>query len=201
MKKLPIEFYAREDVILISEELIGKVLCTNVKGKITKGIITETEAYAGITDKASHAYSGRRTERTEIMFGPPGISYVYLCYGVHSLFNVVTNQANIPHAVLIRGVFPIQGIDQIVSRRRVEQPKHKIADGPGKMSQAMGIEYKTHNCLDLLGDQIWIEDYGFKVLANEIKTGPRIGIDYAEEDALLPYRFLLKDPVSKFANL
>ncbi len=201
MNKLPVEFYAREDVVLISEELIGKVLCTNINGKVTKGVITETEAYAGVTDKASHAYGGRRTERTSIMFGPPGISYVYLCYGVHSLFNVVTNRANVPHAVLIRGVYPIQGIEQVVARRRVKQPKHKIADGPGKMSQAMGIEYKNHNCLDLLGDQIWIEDHGIVVEPKEVKTGPRIGIDYAEEDVLLPYRFLLKDPASKLANL
>lgn len=201
MKKLPIEFYSREDVVLISEELIGKVLCTNVNGKVTKGVITETEAYAGITDKASHAYGGRRTERTKIMFGPPGISYVYLCYGVHSLFNVVTNQHGIPHAVLIRGVYPLEGLDQILSRRRVKQPLQKIADGPGKMSQAMGIEYKTHNSLDLLGSEIWIEDHGITGQAGEIKTGTRIGIDYAQEDALLPYRFLLKNPASKFANL
>ena len=107
MKKLSVEFYSREDVVLISKELIGKVLCTNVKGVVTKGIITETEAYAGATDKASHAYGNKRTLRTEIMFGPPGRSYVYLCYGVHSLFNVVTNQKNVPHAVLIRGIYPL----------------------------------------------------------------------------------------------
>ena len=194
MKKLPRDFYSREDVVLISEQLIGKVLCTNVKGRVSKGIITETEAYTGVKDKASHAYGGRRTERTEVMYGPPGISYVYLCYGVHSLFNVITNQRNIPHAVLIRGIYPIEGFDNMVDRRKIEQPLHKIADGPGKMSQAMGIEYKYHNCLDLLANLIWIEDHGIEIPSKAIKITPRIGIDYAQEDALLPYRFLLTDP-------
>ncbi len=102
MSKLPLQFYERDDVVLMARDLIGKVLCSNIDNRITKGIITETEAYAGVTDKASHAFGGRRTSQTEVMFGKPGISYVYLCYGVHSLFNVVTNKDGIPHAVLIR---------------------------------------------------------------------------------------------------
>ncbi len=201
MKKLPADFYAREDVVLISKELIGKVLCTNVNGCITKGIITETEAYAGISDKASHAFGNKRTARTEIMFGPPGRSYVYLCYGVHSLFNVVTNHENVPHAVLIRGIYPVAGVQRIKSRRKINQPMHKIADGPGKLSKAMGIDFKRHNNLDLQGNQVWIEDHLQQISAEEIEIGPRIGIDYAEEDTLLPYRFHLKNPSSKFANL
>ena len=192
MKKLPLHFYDREDVVLIAQELIGKVLCTNVDGIITKGIITETEAYAGEIDKASHAFGGKRTDRTEIMFGKPGISYVYLCYGVHSLFNVVTNKEGIPHAVLIRGIYPIEGVETIVSRRKTKEPLHKIADGPGKLSKALGIEFRQHNNLDLLGKEVWIEDHSTTVNMKDVLVGPRIGVDYAAEDALLPYRFLWK---------
>ncbi|MCF8465054.1 MAG: DNA-3-methyladenine glycosylase [Flavobacteriales bacterium] len=190
MKKLPISFYDREDVVLIAQELIGKVLCTKVNDVITKGIITETEAYAGVLDKASHAFGGKRTGRTEIMFGKPGISYVYLCYGVHSLFNVVTNKENIPHAVLIRGIHPIEGVETMLSRRKSKEPLYKIADGPGKLSKALGIEFRQHNNLDLLEDEIWIEDHSISVNPKEVLIGPRIGVGYAGEDALLPYRFL-----------
>lgn len=198
MKKLPISFYDRDDVVLIAQELIGKVLCTNVDGIITKGIITETEAYAGTVDKASHAYGGRRTDRTEIMFGKPGISYVYLCYGVHSLFNVVTNKKDIPHAVLVRGIHPLEGIETIVSRRKTKEPLHRIADGPGKLTKALGIEFRQHNNLDLRGDSVWIEDHSIEVIPTEIEIGPRIGIDYAEEHALLPYRFLWNNPETPY---
>jgi DNA-3-methyladenine glycosylase len=194
VKTLPLPFYDREDVVLIAKELIGKVLCTNVHGVITKGIITETEAYAGVVDKASHAYGGRRTERTEVMFGRPGMSYVYLCYGMHSLFNVVTNRQDVPHAVLIRSVLPIQGIEAIRSRRNTNEPLHRIANGPGKLTKALGIDFRQHNNLNLLGDTVWIEDHSIPVEPNHIQIGPRIGIDYAQEDALLPYRFVWKQP-------
>lgn len=197
MRKLPISFYDREDVVLVAQELIGKVLCTNVDGIITKGIITETEAYAGVVDKASHAFGGRRTDRTEIMFGKPGVSYVYLCYGVHSLFNVVTNKQDIPHAVLVRGIHLTEGIETIVSRRKTKEPLHRVADGPGKLTKALGIEFRKHNNLDLLGDSVWIEDHSIEVNPAEIEIGPRIGIDYAEEDALLPYRFLWKPTLER----
>ena len=200
MKKLPVSFYDRDDVVQIAQELIGKVLCTTADGITTKGIITETEAYAGVFDKASHAYGGRRTDRTEIIFGRPGISYVYLCYGVHSLFNVVTNKQDIPHAVLVRGIYPFEGIETIISRRKTKEPLHRIADGPGKLTKALGIEFRKHNNLDLIGDSVWIEDHSIVVNPNEIEIGPRIGIDYAEEDALLPYRFLHKDPKERFGK-
>ena len=118
MSKLSADFYQRDDVLLISHELLGKVLCTNFHGKLTSGIIVETEAYAGITDKASHAYGGRRTKRTKTMYASGGTAYVYLCYGIHHLFNIVTNKENIPHAVLIRAIQPRVGIDIILQRRK-----------------------------------------------------------------------------------
>ncbi|HET6243919.1 MAG: DNA-3-methyladenine glycosylase [Bacteroidetes bacterium] len=183
-------FYLRPDVVQISKELLGKVLFTNINGIITAGIITETEAYAGIVDKASHAYNNRRTNRTEIMFAKGGVSYVYLCYGIHHLFNIVTNIKDIPHAVLIRAIQPVQGLDEILSRRKLTKPTAKMTSGPGTVSQALGIT-TAFSGLSLQGNIIWVEEKGISVIENQIITGPRIGVDYAAEDALLPYRFRL----------
>ncbi|MGQ0827223.1 MAG: DNA-3-methyladenine glycosylase [Bacteroidota bacterium] len=198
--KLKKDFYLSENVVEISKDLLGKYLFTKIDGKITAGIITETEAYAGEIDKASHAYNNRRTNRTEIMFADGGVSYVYLCYGIHHLFNIVTNYKNVPHAVLIRAIKPIIGVKTILKRRnieptndnikQVENGKKKIAGGPGTVSQALGIKTK-HSGLDLSGKTIWIEDRGVKINKKEIIVGPRVGVDYAGEDAKLPYRFIL----------
>jgi DNA-3-methyladenine glycosylase len=188
--KLDDSFYVREDVVQISRELLGKVLVTRLGNKITSGIITETEAYNGAVDKASHAYNNRRTPRTEIMYGRGGTAYVYLCYGIHSLFNVVTNEKNIPHAVLIRAVRPEKGLKTMLQRRGVKTAGKKTFSGPGSVSQALGIHFSDTGT-NLLGNKIWIEDAGNKILPRQIKITPRIGVDYAGEDALLPYRFLI----------
>jgi len=190
MSRLQKEFFFRESVVEISRDLLGKYLCTKIGDCITSAVITETEAYAGISDKASHAYNNRRTGRTETMFAEGGISYVYLCYGIHHLFNIVTNRKEIPHAVLIRAVQPVEGIETILKRRKHKTMHSKIATGPGTVSQALGIK-TSHNGIDLTGDSIWLEDRGMKI--NEIISGPRIGVDYAGEDALLPYRFRVSD--------
>ena len=199
--KLEKDFYLREDVVQISKELLGKYLFTKINGKITAGIITETEAYAGVIDKASHAYNNRRTNRTEVMFSEGGVSYVYLCYGIHHLFNIVTNFKNHPHAVLIRAIQPVEGIKTILERRKleptqllikqVESGKKKIAGGPGTVSQALGIQ-TTHSNVDLTKNTIWVEDKGLIIEHKHIVAGPRVGIDYAGEDAKLPYRFIAK---------
>lgn|ERR1041385_4529441 len=188
--KLDDSFYVREDVVQISRELLGKVLVTRLGNKITSGIITETEAYNGAVDKASHAYNNRRTPRTEIMYQRGGTAYVYLCYGIHSLFNVVTNEKNIPHAVLIRAVRPEKGLKTMLQRRGVKTAGKKTFSGPGSVSQALGIHF-SHTGTNLLGNKIWIEDAGNKILSKQIRITPRIGVDYAGEDALLPYRFLI----------
>ncbi|MBI3502540.1 MAG: DNA-3-methyladenine glycosylase [Bacteroidetes bacterium] len=187
--KLQRDFYTRKDVVQIAKELLGKVLFTKVNGKLTAGIITETEAYAGITDRASHAFGGRRTERTEIMYSIGGTSYVYFCYGMHHLFNVVTNQKNIPHAVLIRAIKPYEGIPLILKRRNKKKADEKICNGPGTVSQALGIK-TFHTGETLLGKKIWIEERGNKI--SDITKNPRIGVNYAGADALLPYRFVAK---------
>ena len=148
MGKLKNDFYQREDVVAIGKDLLGKYLFTNINDQVTAGIITETEAYAGINDKASHAYNNCRTKRTEIMFANGGVSYVYLCYGIHHLFNIVTNKKNIPHAILIRAIKPVKGITTILERRKQDTIHPKIAGGPGTVSQGLGIQ-TIHSGIDL----------------------------------------------------
>lgn len=198
-KKLRAEYYLHTDVVHLAKELLGKVLCTFIDKQYTSGVITETEAYEGIIDKASHAYNNRRTARTEVMFAQGGISYVYLCYGIHHLFNVVTNYEDHPHAVLVRSIEPLEGIDIILERRKRGNLSKDITVGPGKVSEALGIKTK-HTGLPLTGDVIWIEDRGFKVYEKDIKAGPRVGVDYAGDHAQWPYRFIYTGPTNTFAK-
>ncbi|MBL4704446.1 MAG: DNA-3-methyladenine glycosylase [Flavobacteriales bacterium] len=188
--KLPSKYFQNEDVVFLAKDLIGKVLCSYISGKFTSGIITETEAYNGVVDKACHAYGNRRTKRTETMYTSGGVTYVYLCYGIHHLFNVVTSVKNDPKAILIRGIQPLDGLSHILDRRGKTKLTPKIASGPGTMSQALGIK-TAHNAMDLQSESIWIEDRGIQILRENIQSTPRIGIDYAHEDILLPYRFVL----------
>ncbi len=184
---LKASYYLNKDVVFLAKDLIGKSLCTQINGQLTCGIITETEAYAGVTDKASHSYGGKRTNRTETMYSKGGVSYVYLCYGIHRLFNIVTNQKDIPHAILIRAIYPTKGLEEIVKRRGAKL-SNNLCVGPGKVSQALGINL-LHNNLSLTGKEIWLQDDKIKINKRDINVGPRIGIDYAGEDAKLPYRF------------
>ena len=189
--KLKEEYYLNEDVVDLAKDLLGKVLYTKIDNEITAGIIVETEAYFGIKDKASHAYGGRRTNRTETMYGNGGIAYVYLCYGMHNLFNVVSSKKNDPHAVLIRGIEPLIGIEIIEERRNMPHTKGAISAGPGSAAKALGID-KTFNEKNLTGDEIWIEDHKIRYIAEDIAATPRVGIAYAKEHALLPWRFFVK---------
>ena len=195
MTTLTRRFYTRPDVVQIARDLLGKQIFTRIDGIITSGIICDTEAYAGTTDRASHACGGRRPGRTEGMYALGGTAYVYLCYGMHSLFNIVTNLQDIPHAVLIRGIVPVDGIDVMLSRSGKVKLTKDSGIGPGKVSKLLGIHY-SHSGLDLVTNKenrmapaIWIEDKEIKIDSGKILTGPRIGVEYAGEDALLPYRF------------
>jgi DNA-3-methyladenine glycosylase len=196
--KVPLEFYLRDDVVQISRDLLGKVLCTRQSDRITKAIITETEAYAGVTDKASHAYGGRRTRRTEPMYGRGGAAYVYLCYGIHHLFNVVTNEADTPHAILIRAGKPVEGVELMRIRRNKQVNEGDLLAGPGSLSQALGITTDLTGT-SLLGSRIWIEDHSYSINSEEIVVGPRVGIDYAGEDSVRPYRFII-DPCPELSE-
>jgi len=190
MTKLPHSFYLSNDVESIAYSLLGKFLFSKVNGILTGGIITETEAYKGVEDKASHAYGGKRTKRTEVMYKQGGISYVYLCYGVHYLLNVVTAEANIPDAVLIRGIYPITGAKHMMDRTGKSKVDYNLTNGPGKLTKALGIDISL-NDVSYMDDKLWIEDKGISTLEQDIIKGPRIGVDYAGEDSLLPFRFVL----------
>lgn len=190
--KLSRTFYERGDVVQVAKELLGKVLITKIDGYFTSARITELEAYAGRNDKACHANDGLRSKRTEVMYGQGGVAYVYLCYGIHHLFNVVTNRDGLADAVLIRGVEPLEGLDVMLERRNRSKPDKSLSSGPGTLSQALGIHTKTHYGTDLTGDLIWIEDQPL-LPEEKIVVSRRIGVDYAEEDALKPWRFYLKD--------
>ncbi len=183
-------FYLRTDVLQIAQDLLGKVLVTNLDGTVTAAKIVETEAYRAPDDKACHAYNNRRTARTETMFREGGRSYVYLCYGIHHLFNVVTAPAEMAHAVLIRGVEPLEGIETMLERRKFSKLKPQLSAGPGTLSKALGIT-SALNDVDLTSvkSPIWIEDRGFSISRKGIKKGKRIGVDYAEECVEWQWRF------------
>ena len=191
MKKLPHDFFRREDVLQIAEELMGKLLVTRKDGITTSGRIVECEAYAGLPDKASHAFGGRRTKRNEVMYADGGLAYVYLCYGIHHLFNVVTHTKDTPHAILIRSLEPVKGIKDMLIRTGKNGLDNTLTKGPGNVSKALGI-HTDDTGTSLLGKSIFLMDDGFVYDKKEIATSPRIGVDYAGEDALLPYRFYIK---------
>ena len=189
--KLPESYYQSADVVALSRDLIGKYLFTRIDGELTGGYIVETEAYNGAVDKASHAYANRKTNRTEVMFRQGGIIYVYLCYGIHEMLNIVTSTEGHAQAILIRAINPTEGIDIMLHRRKMFALKPNITMGPGSVAKALGIS-RAINAQSLQGDIIWIEDRGLTFPDESIAAVPRVGVDYAGEDALLPYRFFVK---------
>ncbi|MEE2858481.1 MAG: DNA-3-methyladenine glycosylase [Candidatus Neomarinimicrobiota bacterium] len=191
MPKLNKEFYERSNVLLISRELLGKVLCTNYNGKLTSGIIVETEAYAGVIDKASHAYNNKKTNRTKIMYDSGGVAYIYLCYGIHHLFNVITNSKNIPHAILIRAIEPINGIETMLTRRNKKNKDYTLTSGPGSLTKALGITINDSG-KSLMSNLIWIENQK-NINENNVISSPRVGIQYAKDDISNPWRYRIKN--------
>lgn len=189
--KLPREFYTRSDTLLIARDLLGKLLVVpGENGERVSGMIVETEAYLGAIDKAAHSYNNRRTKRTETMFAIGGTVYVFFIYGMYFQFNVVAGAVDTPHAILIRAVEPIENIE-IMRERRGKMADKNLTSGPGKLCVAFGID-KSFNNADLLGDKVWLEDLK-TFSAAEIESGKRVGIDYAEEFAHEPWRFLVKN--------
>jgi len=192
--KLLESFYLNNKVTEVARNLLGKYLFTCINGIITGGYIVETEAYNGVIDKASHAYGNRQTPRTQTMFAQGGIAYVYLCYGIHEMLNVVASVEGQPHAVLIRAVNPMVGIDEMLYRRNMAVIKPNITAGPGSVGKALGISRKL-NGISFQSDELWIEDQGLSFMDDQIAAVPRIGVAYAAEDALLPYRYYVKGNV------
>jgi DNA-3-methyladenine glycosylase len=191
VSKLPREFYTRTNVLTIARDLLGKLLVVPAAdGTRVSGMIVETEAYRGPLDRASHAYGGKRTKRTETMYGAGGTVYIFFVYGMYNQFNIVTNGEDVPHAILIRALQPIEGIE-LMRRRRHGQPDHNLTNGPGKLCIAMGIDRRFDRA-NLLGSKVWLET-GEKIFPRQIASGPRIGIDYAQGWVDKPWRFWIKD--------
>lgn len=190
-KKLPPSFYERTDVVHVTKNLLGKILVTNFDGTVTAGRIVEAEAYNGPHDKAAHSYNNRRTKRTEVMYAHGGVAYIYLCYGIHQMFNIVTNVKDVPNAILIRALEPILGIETMLKRCNKTVHGYDITRGPGNVGKALGI-HTNQSGTSLQSDELYVADDGFRYSEEEIAVTPRIGVEYSGEDALLPYRFIVK---------
>ena len=192
MRKLGISFYGRGNVLQIEKELLGKIVVTKFEGKITSGMIVETEAYVAVTDKASHSFAGKRTARNEHMYAAPGTAYVYICYGMHQMLNVVTNVKEIPDAILIRAIEPIEGVGLMLQRTGKPKAGYTLTKGPGNVAKALGI-FKKHSGLKFTGTEIFICTDGETPVPGElIGESKRIGVEGAGADALLLHRFYLK---------
>ncbi|MDR0364365.1 MAG: DNA-3-methyladenine glycosylase [Bacteroidales bacterium] len=190
------EWFGGNDVVKIAREMIGMEIFSQMSEGVVSGIITETEAYAGVEDRASHAWNNRRTPRTEIMYREGGTLYIYLCYGIHSLLNIVTNQTDIPHAVLIRGLIPKSGQDMMLKHLKWKRFKSSDLYGPGNVAKALGMHHSDSGMIlnkmsEQTGKKVWIEQADSAKLTDHIIVGTRIGVNYAGKDALLPYRFML----------
>lgn len=186
--KLDQSFY-RMEALQMAPLLLGKRLVHICGGQRISGRIVETEAYAGVTDKACHAYGGRRTSRTETLYRIGGTSYVYFVYGCHFLFNVVAAGENNPQAVLIRALEPLEGISHMRMRRGEKMPYELLCAGPGRLCSALAITGEQ-NGLALWGEELFLEE-GDPPAEIKITAGPRVGVEYAGQDATLPYRFAL----------
>lgn len=179
-------------MLWVAKALLGKLLVAGRGRNLVAGRIVETEAYRGVTDRASHAYGNRRTARTEIMYHEGGVAYVYLCYGMHHLFNVVTGKKDVPEAVLVRAIEPVHGRKLMLARSGRASWHPSIGSGPGNVTKAMGIHF-SQSGTDMQGDDLFIADDGWQISEHQYATTPRIGVDYAGPDATLPYRFIIRD--------
>lgn len=189
--KLSLDFYLRDDVVQIARDLLGKFIFTQTDGLISGGRIVETEAYRGPEDKGSHAYNGKRTPRNEIMYAQGGVVYMYVCYGIHDMLNIVTGFRDSSHAILIRALEPLKGVELMRQRRNIYSDDERLCKGPGALTKALGLN-KLHNGLSLLGDEIWIEDWGELIGAHDMVATPRIGLNIEEPYKSIPWRFYIR---------
>lgn len=198
---LPLDFYARP-TLTVARDLLGQRLVRKLDGQRLSGLIVETEAYIGPHDSASHAYLKRNSSRAQVMFGPPGRTYIYFIYGMHFMLNLVTEAASFPAAVLIRAIEPQKGVELMEINRSLASspprllaasPSPRLTNGPAKLCQALRIDKKLNDWNVTLGQNLWLEAAPAP-LADAIITGPRVGIDYAQpEDRAAPWRFWLRD--------
>ncbi|GAB4246553.1 MAG: DNA-3-methyladenine glycosylase [Candidatus Methylacidiphilales bacterium] len=190
-KRLGRTFYRKDDVVALAKALLGKLLVTRIGGARTSGRIVETEAYRGHGDRACHAHGGRRTARNQVMYEDGGTAYLYLCYGIHTLFNVVTNRTGKADAILVRAIEPVEGIELMAARSGKKPGDLGLGAGPGLLTRSLGMTV-AHSGTTLLGDLIWIEDCGEELSPDQIVASPRVGVGYAGPDAMLPWRFRVK---------
>lgn len=196
MKRLQKSYFLQNDVLRLTRDLLGKYVFTLKNGQLSGGIISEVEAYKGICDRASHAYQGRRTKRNEMMYHEGGVAYLYLCYGMHVMLNFVTNEVDVPDAVLVRGIIPSHGTELMLRRTGKTQVAMNLSNGPGKVCKVLGLSMSDNGC-PLESDRIWLEDRNLLIPESEVEMLPRIGVDYAGEDAKLPYRFRIGNKYAK----
>ncbi len=190
---MPDNYYRSAEVTLLARDLLGKYLMSSIQGQRCGGIIVETEAYRGPDDKACHAYNNRRTSRTEVMFAPGGVAYIYICYGMHHLMNVVTGPKDHAHAVLIRALQPVEGLEIMAGRRKMDPDDTRLTKGPGALSVALGLKSAMSGTSLIASDSpIWIEDRGLAFADDAICSGPRIGVESAGDAAHWPWRFFVK---------
>lgn len=191
MQKLPQSYFLSDDVVHLAKDLIGKYLFVNTEDVVTGGIIVETEAYKGPEDVGSHAYNHRRTNRNDIMYSAGGVVYMYICYGIHDMLNIVTGPENTAHAILIRAIQPTEGLDVMRERRKVRNEDSRLCRGPGALAKALALK-KVHNGISLQDNEIWIEDRGPGFQESELIAGPRIGLNISEPYKSIPWRFYVK---------
>ena len=187
--KLERDFY-RQDTLLLGKKLLGKIIVTNKNSIVTKARIVETECYIGPYDKAAHSYGGKRKGRCEIQYNEGGYAYIYMIYGMHNCFNIVTARENMPESILIRAAEPLEGIEEM-ERRRGTREKRDLLRGPGRLTKALGITREDYG-EDLCGERIYLEDDGYAIFAEDIEESPRINIDYAQEAKDYLWRFTIK---------
>lgn len=188
-EKLSADFYKQDDTLLIARQLLGKKLCTSIDGIFTSGLIVETEAYRGPDDLGSHAYNNKRTSRNDIMYAEGGVAYMYICYGIHDMLNFVTGKEGSSHAVLIRALQPLDGMEHMVERRGIQDIK-RLCKGPGALARAMGLN-KTHNGMSLQSKVIWVEDFPDIPYDNILETA-RVGLNIQGAYRDIPWRFYIK---------
>ena len=189
--KLPLSFYQRDDAVLVARQLLGKHVYTSIDGRLTGGLIVETEAYQGPEDRGSHAYNHRRTPRNETMFNAGGVVYMYICYGIHDMLNIVTGIEGSSHAVLIRAIEPRIGVDIMRERRNLFNEDSRLCRGPGALAKALGL-VKAHNGISLLEDKIWIEDKGDVIEEEDIIPSARVGMNFDGPYKTIPWRFYVR---------
>lgn len=189
--RLPVEFYRQGDVVSIARHLLGKHVYTFIDRKLTGGIIVETEAYRGPDDRGSHAYENKKTPRNEIMYKAGGLAYMYICYGIHDMLNIVTGAEGLSHAALIRAIEPLEGLDMMRLRRGLFGKDFRLCQGPGSLAKAMGLN-KQHNGTDLQGNLLWLTDEGVTYTDEQVVAAPRVGMNFEGPYKTIPWRFYVK---------